>query len=293
MTLRGIPSAGPLPPVLILCGGLGTRMREETEYRPKPLVEVGGRPLLWHVMKIYATHGARDFVLCLGYKGELIKDYFVNYRMRNADLTVDLGAGTTEYHADRHEDWRVTLVDTGEDAMTGARLKRAEHLLGDADLVLCTYGDGVADVDVHGLIEFHRAHGLLATVTGVRPPSRFGQLVGDGAVVEAFAEKPIADGGFINGGFFVFDRAFFERLSADAACVLERAPLEGLVTDGQLAIYRHEGFWQCADTVRDVELLRGLWDRDAAPWRTWDDRVAEHAVARERRRGDASARLAS
>jgi glucose-1-phosphate cytidylyltransferase len=257
--------------VVLLCGGLGTRMREETEFRPKPMVEIGGRPLLWHIMKLHAAHGLCDFVLCLGYRGAMIKQYFADYLLHNSDVTFELASGSADYHSCHQEDWRVTLVDTGHDTMTGARVKRVERYL-DGDVFLCTYGDGLADVDLASLVAFHRAHGKLATVTGVRPPSRFGRLVTDGDAVTSFAEKPLGEGGLINGGFFVFDRAVLDRLSGHASCVLEREPLEGLARDGELAVYDHEGFWQCADTVRDVDQLRGLWDGGTAPWRVWDDR---------------------
>jgi glucose-1-phosphate cytidylyltransferase len=259
------------PKVVLLCGGQGTRMREETEFRPKPMVEVGGRPLLWHIMKGYAAHGLTDFVLCLGYRGAMIKEYFLDYRAHNANLTVELASG--EVHYDRHEveDWRVTLVDTGIDAMTGARVKRVGRLLGSSGLFLCTYGDGLANVDVSALLAFHRAHGRLATVTGVRSPSRFGELIRNGAAVERFSEKPQGDG-LINGGFFVFDVAVLDRLSLDPSCVLEREPLEQLAHDGELRVFQHDGFWQCADTIRDVDHLRELWHSGGAPWRVWDDR---------------------
>jgi glucose-1-phosphate cytidylyltransferase len=259
------------PRVVLLCGGLGTRMREETEYRPKPMVEVGGRPLLWHIMKGYAAHGFNEFVCCLGYRGDVIKRYFLDYHALRSDVTVSLATGRVEYDTGEVEDWRVSLVDTGQESMTGARVKRVEHMLGDSDVFMCTYGDGVADIDINRLVEFHRAHGRLATVTGVHPPSRFGELVTDGNTVERFSEKP-AGGPRISGGFFVFSREVLERLSADPSCVLEREPLEGLAADGELCVYPHDGFWQCADTVRDVELLRNLWDRGDAPWRIWDDR---------------------
>jgi glucose-1-phosphate cytidylyltransferase len=261
-----------LPKVVILCGGLGTRMREETEYRPKPMVEVGGRPLLWHIMKLYAHHGLNEFVCCLGYKGATIKRYFLEYRELAADLTVHLGTGEIEVEHREAEDWQVTLVDTGEHSMTGARVKRVEHALGDADLFLCTYGDGLADVDLDKLLAFHRAHGRLATVTGVRPPSRFGELVREGSAVRRFAEKP-EGAGLVSGGFFVFERSVLDRLSPDAGCVLEREPLEDLAADGELYVYPHSGFWQCADTVRDVELLRSLWDSGEAPWAVWQQRL--------------------
>jgi glucose-1-phosphate cytidylyltransferase len=253
------------PKVVLLCGGQGTRMREETEYRPKPLVEVGGRPLLWHIMKLYAAYGLDDFVCCLGYRGAMIKQYFLDYRALACDVTVDLGSGDVSYGPGDSEDWRVTLVDTGEDAMTGARIKRVERYLRGSDVFLCTYGDGLADVDLGALLAFHRSHGRLATVTGVVPPARFGELVREGVKVTSFAEKPTGSG-FVSGGFFVFDRAVLDRLSADDGCILEREPLEGLARDGELCIYPHRGFWQCADTVRDVEQLRRLWDAGEAPW---------------------------
>jgi glucose-1-phosphate cytidylyltransferase len=273
----------PLPKVVLLCGGLGTRMREETEYRPKPMVEVGGKPMLWHIMKLYAAHGLTDFVCCLGYRGTMIKQYFLDYHAMRSDLTVSLATGDVRYETPDVEDWTVSLVDTGEHSMTGARVKRVERHLGDSDLVLVTYGDGVADIDITKLIAFHREHGRLATVTGVHPPSRFGELVSDGETVTRFAEKPAGES-IVSGGFFVFDRAVFDRLSPDPSCVLEKEPLEGLAADGELAVYRHDGFWQCADTVRDVEHLRSLWDTGRAPWRVWDDRrrdAGEHPGRRQ------------
>jgi glucose-1-phosphate cytidylyltransferase len=281
------------PKVVILCGGQGTRMREETEYRPKPMVEVGGRPLLWHIMKIYAAAGLTDFVCCLGYRGSMIKQYFLEYRNLAADVSVNLRSGDVRYHSSESEDWNVTLVDTGDDAMTGARVKRVAHHLS-GDLFLCTYGDGLADVDVAAVIDFHRSHGRLATLTGVHPPSRFGELVHDRARVDHFAEKP-AGSTLVSGGFFVFDRRVLDRLDFDPACVLERAPLEGLARDGELMVYEHGGFWQCADTVRDVELLRTLWDSGRAPWRVWDDRrgAAAPGPSPLRRRADRESAPAS
>jgi glucose-1-phosphate cytidylyltransferase len=269
--------------LVLLCGGQGTRMREETEFRPKPMVEIGGRPILWHIMKLYAEAGIRDFVLCLGYRGAMIKDYFLHYHAQHSDLSLDLASGEVELHRRHVEDWRVTLVDTGLESMTGARVKRVGRYLADDELFLCTYGDGLADVDVRKLVEFHRAHGRLATVTGVTPPSRFGRLVADGGTVESFAEKPSDHAERINGGFFVFDRRVLDRISADPACILEREPLEGLARDRELMVYEHDGFWQCADTVRDVELLRTLWATGEAPWRTWDDREVAVPVEVERR----------
>jgi glucose-1-phosphate cytidylyltransferase len=266
-------------------------MREETEYRPKPMVDVGGQPLLWHIMKLYAAYGLNEFVCCLGYKGDVIKRYFLDYHALRSDMTVSLKQGTVDYATGEVEDWRVTLVDTGESSMTGARVKRVEHTLGDSDLFLCTYGDGLADIDIGRLLEFHRAHGRLATVTGVYPPSRFGELVSDGHLVTRFAEKP-EGGSRISGGFFVFQREVMERLSADPSCVLEREPLEALAADGELRVYPHDGFWQCADTVRDIELLRGMWNTGVAPWRVWDDRRGrDEPGSPERRHGDAARRV--
>ena len=280
-----VPSTPHRPKVVLLCGGLGTRMREETEYRPKPMVEVGGKPLLWHIMKTYGEFGLTDFVCCLGYRGQMIKQYFLDYHAMRSDMTIALLSGDVEYAKRVVEDWTIALVDTGDQSMTGARVKRVEPWLGESDIFLCTYGDGVADIDIDELIAFHRSHGRLATVTGVKPPSRFGELVHDGVEVSRFAEKPAGDG-LISGGFFVFDRAVMERLSADPSCVLERGPLEGLAEDGELAVYRHDGFWQCADTIRDVELLRSLWERGEAPWRVWDDRRTQTDLHPGRRAGD-------
>jgi glucose-1-phosphate cytidylyltransferase len=280
-----VPSTPHRPKVVLLCGGLGTRMREETEYRPKPMVEVGGKPLLWHIMKVYAAHGIGDFICCLGYRGAMIKQYFLDYHALRSDVTVSLASGNVEYARREVEDWTVSLVDTGERSMTGARVKRVEQFIGDDDVFMVTYGDGVGDIDVTALLDFHRSHGKLATVTGVRPPSRFGELVHEGDHVTSFDEK-LAGDQLISGGFFVFDRTVLDRLSPDPACILERAPLEGLARDGQLAVYRHDGFWQCADTVREVEVLREMWDRGDAPWRIWDDRVADSEVHPGRRGSD-------
>ncbi len=277
------PMTAAKPKVVLLCGGQGTRMREETEFRPKPMVEIGGRPLLWHIMKLYAAHGFDDFVLCLGYRGAMIKEYFLNYRLLSSDFTVHLGSGEVSFQTDRPEAWTVTLADSGDDAMTGARVKRVERYLGDGDVFLCTYGDGLADVDLGALVDFHRAHGRLATVTGVVPPGRFGRLALEGDAVHDFAEKPTDGDARINGGFFVFSRAFLDRLSPDASCVLEREPLESVAEDGELRMFRHDGFWQCADTLRDVELLRSLWSKGGAPWRIWDDRASAGPIAGDRR----------
>ncbi|MEM7409541.1 MAG: glucose-1-phosphate cytidylyltransferase [Myxococcota bacterium] len=265
-------SAGGDPKVVILCGGLGTRLREETEYRPKPMVTIGDRPILWHIMKGFSSHGFRDFVLCLGYKGEKIKEYFYNYDILNTSFTIELGSKKqVEFHYEIPEaDWRVTLADTGEHAMTGARVRRVAKYI-EGDRFLLTYGDGVSNVDVRRLLEFHRAHGKTATVTGVHPPSRFGELVVDdaGRVLE-FAEKPQARGSYINGGFFVCERSFFDYLEDDDSCVLENEPLERLAAAGELMTYRHDGFWACMDTYRDFSYLNDLWSRGEAPWRVWD-----------------------
>ena len=269
--------------VVLLCGGQGTRMREETEFRPKPMVEIGGRPILWHIMRLYAAADVRDFVLCLGYRGAMIKDYFLRYHALGSDFTVDLASRCVQLHRRGREDWRVTLVDTGLETMTGARVQRVRRYLEDDDVFCVTYGDGLADIDLDALVAFHRSHGRIGTVTGVYPPSRFGRLVGDGTTAATFAEKPSEGAERINGGFFVFDRRVLDRIGDDPSCVLEREPLEGLARDGELMIYEHDGFWQCADTVRDVELLRGLWSDGTAPWRLWDDREVTRPVDLERR----------
>ena len=255
---------------LILCGGMGTRLREETEYRPKPMVEIGGRPILWHIMKGYASSGFTDFVICLGYKGEQIKEYFLNYEAMNNDFTVELGRPHPVTYYDSHceSGWRVTLADTGIETMTGARIKRASRYL-TGDRFMVTYGDGVSDVDIRALLAFHRQAGTLATVTGVHPSSRFGELLVDGGRVAQFSEKPQTHEGLINGGFFVFERAFLEYLSDEAACVLEGEPIERAATEGQLAVFQHRGFWQCMDTFRDYQQLNQLWSTGEARWKRW------------------------
>lgn len=255
--------------VLILCGGLGTRLREETEFRPKPMVEVGGHPILWHIMRGYARHGFNDFVLLLGYKGEHIKRYFLDYRVLTSDLTVKLGKPEVQFHArEKDLDWTVTMVDTGAKAMTGARIARAaQHLSGDRFMV--TYGDGVSDLDIGALTRFHASHGKLATVTGVRPPARFGDLTTEGDKVLRFAEKPHSAGGYINGGFFVFERKFLDYLSTDESCTLEQRPLEKLAQDDELRMFAHDGFWHPMDTLRDTTHLTELWNTGKAPWKTW------------------------
>lgn len=255
---------------VILCGGRGTRLREETEHKPKPMVEIGGKPILWHIMKIYERHGIEEFVLCLGYKGEKIKEYFLQYEAMSSDFTLQLGKrGGLEFHSPLAErNWRVTLADTGQDAMTGARVKRVQRHVGTETFCL-TYGDGVSDVDLGAVLAFHRSHGCIGTVTAVRPPGRFGELDVAGDLVSSFSEKPPAAHGLVNGGFFVFERGIFDYLSADDDCILERTPLESLARDGQLRVFRHEGFWQCVDTYRDYELLMSLWGSGHAPWKKW------------------------
>jgi glucose-1-phosphate cytidylyltransferase len=257
-------------PVMILCGGMGTRLREETEFLPKPMVEIGGRPMLWHIMKGYAAHGFTDFILCLGYKGHKIREYFLHYEAMHCDFTIELGdRDRLEFHG-RHNEagWRVTLVDTGIDAQTGSRIARAlAHVK--TDRFMLTYGDGVADVDVPQLVRFHQTHQKIATVTGVRPSSRFGELMAAGDAVTAFSEKPRMHEGLINGGFFVLDRRIADYLQGDGDCVLEREPMERLAADGQLAVYRHHGFWQCMDTYRDYQQLQQLWVSGEAAWKTW------------------------
>lgn len=254
---------------VILAGGLGTRLSEETQVRPKPMVEVGGRPILWHIMKIYSAHGIHDFIICLGYKGYQIKEFFANYLFHVSDVTVDVPGNKIEIHEAKAEPWRVTLVETGRDTMTGGRLKRVASYLDDEDFCL-TYGDGVGDVDIAASIEFHRAHGKLATVTATRPPGRFGALKLDGDSVERFEEKPEGDGGWINGGFFVLSPRVLEYVEGDSS-VWEREPLERLAADQQLSAFRHAGFWQPMDTLRDRNYLDQLWKDEKAPWKVWSE----------------------
>jgi glucose-1-phosphate cytidylyltransferase len=252
---------------VILAGGLGSRLSEETAVRPKPMVEIGGKPMLWHIMKIYAAHGIDEFVICLGYKGYLIKEYFANYYLHTCDVSFDLSKGSMEVHRSDTEPWRVTLVDTGEETMTGGRLKRVLSYVGDEDFCF-TYGDGVSDLDITKLIAFHRDRGRRATVTGVQPPGRFGALDVDGEIVRKFEEKPRGDGGWLNGGFFVLSPDIGEYLEGDHT-VWEQEPMRALAEEGQLACYCHEGFWQAMDTLRDRNHLEELWRSGGAPWRTW------------------------
>jgi glucose-1-phosphate cytidylyltransferase len=249
---------------VILCGGLGTRISEETQVKPKPMVEIGGRPILWHIMRIYARHNVRNFMLALGYKGEMIKDYFLNYHPRQSDITVHLKSGRVDYSNPAVEDWSVSLVDTGALTQTGGRLLRLRELLQEGPFML-TYGDGVANVDLSALLAFHRSHGKVATVTAVRPPARFGDLqMNEGRVIR-FAEKPQGGEGWINGGFFVFGPAVFDYI-ADDTTILERAPLERLAHEGQLMAFHHHGYWQPMDTLRDKNALEELWAAGNAPW---------------------------
>lgn len=251
---------------VILCGGLGTRLSEETQIKPKPMVEIGGRPILWHIMKIYDRHGFKDFILTLGYKGESIKDYFINYHARLSDLTVHLKSGQVDYSNPTAEDWRVSLVDTGASTMTGGRLLRLKAGLESGGTFFLTYGDGVSDIDITALLNFHRSHGRLATVTAVRPPVRFGELSIEENRVTKFQEKPQAGEGWINGGFFVFEPGIFDFIRDDAT-LLEREPLEQLAEKGELMVYHHPGYWQCMDTLRDKATLEDLWANNKAPWK--------------------------
>jgi glucose-1-phosphate cytidylyltransferase len=254
---------------VILCGGLGTRLSEETAVKPKPMVEIGGMPMLWHIMKMYAACDIREFVLALGYKGDVIKDYFINYRYRTNSLTVELKQGQVKIHDGHKENWTIHLVDTGANTQTGGRLKRAAQFIG-REPFLMTYGDGVANLDIGSVIQFHRQHGRLATVTAVRPPARFGGLVLDGDCVREFEEKPQIGEGWVNGGFFVLQPEIIDTI-ADDNVIWEREPMEQLAARGQLAAFRHNGFWHCMDTLRDVRLLESLWQGGKAPWRMWND----------------------
>ena len=257
--------------VVILCGGLGTRLREETEFRPKPMIEIGGYPILWHIMKTYSQYGFKDFILCLGYKGEMIKEYFCNYEILSNDFTVELGNNKNiQIHSNHQEkDWRVTLVDTGRDTLKGSRIKQIEKYI-DNDLFMLTYGDGVANINLDDLLSFHKNHKKIGTVSGVRPPSRFGELVIQEGRVSSFVEKPQVSRGFINGGFFVFNKKIFDYLSDAQVCDFDRGPLEKLAKSGELMAYEHKGEWECMDTLRDVEYLNKLWNINKAFWKIWN-----------------------
>jgi glucose-1-phosphate cytidylyltransferase len=253
---------------VILAGGLGTRISEETYARPKPMIEIGGKPILWHIMKIYSAHGVNDFVICCGYKGYLIKEYFANYFLHMSDVTFDMSKNSMEVHQRSAEPWRVTLVDTGEETMTGGRLKRVASYVQDEEAFCFTYGDGVSDVDITELVSFHKVQNAKATLTATLPPGRFGALDFDGHKVRSFKEKPKGDGGMINGGFFVLSPEVLKYIDGDS-CVWERAPLEKLAEEGQLAAFQHSGFWQPMDTLRDKNHLEELWQSGKAPWKVW------------------------
>lgn len=256
--------------VVILCGGRGIRLMQETEFRPKPLVEIGSRPIIWHIMKIYDHYGYKDFILCTGYKADMIKEYFLNYRAMNNDFTIHLGRKSELKFYDKsvQEEWNVTIVDTGLDAMTGSRLKKIEHYI-DANEFMVTYGDGVTDARIDDTVRAHKKNKKIATVLGVHPQSRFGELITDGKVVKEFSEKPQVKEAYINGGFFVFNRRIFKYLKEDDKCVLEREPLERIAKEKEMAIYKHDGFWHCMDTHRDMELLNEAWRSGKAAWKVW------------------------
>lgn len=252
---------------VILAGGLGTRISEETHLKPKPMIEIGGKPILWHIMKIYSAYDINEFVVCCGYKGYLIKEYFANYFLHMSDVTFDMSSNSMQIHQRYAEAWKVTLVDTGEDTMTGGRLKRVAEYLGDEDFCF-TYGDGVGTVDIGKIVAFHKDHGKHATVTAVQPPGRFGALDIQGTTVRSFAEKPHGDGAYVNGGFFVLNPNVIDLIESDDT-VWERTPLELLAKDGQLQAFRHDGFWQPMDTLRDKIYLEDLWQSGKAPWKVW------------------------
>ena len=253
---------------VILAGGMGTRISEESHLRPKPMIEIGGKPILWHIMNIYSRHGVNDFVIALGYRGHMIKEYFANYVLYSSDITVDARRGEITYHQNYAEPWRVTMVDTGAETMTGGRLKRLARYLDDDEAFCMTYGDGVADIDISALIGFHQSHHKLATVTAVVPPGRYGALILEGDSVASFTEKPPGDHIFINGGFFVLHPSVLDRIAGDDT-PWELEPLESLARDGDLVAFRHTGFWQPMDTLRDRNMLESLWSSGHAPWKTW------------------------
>lgn len=256
--------------VIILCGGLGTRLREETEFRPKPMVNIGTRPILWHIMKYYSQFGFKEFVLALGYKGEMIKNYFAHYELMNNDVTIELGHDekTFIHHTHNEAGWKITLADTGEKTLKGARLKILQKYIQD-ELFMMSYGDGISNVDIDSLLDFHKSHGKIATVTGITRSSQFGELKTEGDRVVAFSEKPRNENGYINGGYFVFNRSVFNYLSTDDSCDFEVGPLEQIAREGQLMVYRHPGFWACMDTYRDMEFLNRLWTENRAAWKIW------------------------
>ncbi len=253
--------------VVILAGGFGTRLSEYTDIRPKPMVEIGGYPILWHIMKIYAYYGFNDFVIALGYKGQVIKNYFLNYQALNSDFSIDLEKGSIKYLNGHQDNWKVTLIDTGSETMTGGRVSRLSNIIGD-DTFMLTYGDGVADINISQLVEFHKNHGKVATVTAVNPKGRYGELQINQNCVEKFIEKPRFKNSWINGGFFVFQPEFLDMIEEDST-ILEREPLERVVEMGELMTFEHKGFWQCMDTLRDRNYLDQLWEQSAAKWKVW------------------------
>jgi glucose-1-phosphate cytidylyltransferase len=254
--------------VIILAGGLGTRLSEETDLKPKPMVEIGGKPILWHIMKIYSSHGVNEFVICCGYKGYLIKEYFANYFLYQSDVTFDVKNNSMKVHQERAEPWTVTLVDTGDNSMTGGRLGRVSEYVKNEEAFCFTYGDGVSDVNITELIAFHNDHGKEATLTSVYPPGRYGALDIEGNKIKQFTEKPKGDGALISGGFFVLSPKVLKRISGDD-CIWEHEPLRGLAKDGNLMSFTHNGFWQPMDTLRDKVYLQNLWSKGEAPWKTW------------------------
>jgi len=256
--------------VLLLAGGFGTRLSEETDIRPKPMVEIGGRPILWHIMKIYSTYGLNEFVVLLGYKGYYIKEYFANYFLHQSDITIDMSNGKMEVHNNSSEPWKVTLLDTGLDSMTGGRIKRAQPFIGDEPFML-TYGDGVADIDIHKLLAFHKSHGKAMTMTSAQPDGRFGALeIAEDNRVKEFQEKPKGDGSWINAGYFVCESKVFDYITEGDSTVFEQAPLKNLAHDGEIYTYKHDGFWMPMDTLRDKKLLNEMWESGKAPWKVWE-----------------------
>jgi len=257
--------------VVILAGGYGTRLSEETEIKPKPMVEIGGKPILWHIMKIYSHYGFNDFIICCGYKGYIIKDYFHHYYMHQADMTIDLKNNTSEYHHSKSEPWRITLVDTGLDTMTGGRIKRIQNYIGNETFML-TYGDGVSDVNLKELVNFHKTNKKLATLTAVQPSGKFGAVeIAADCSIQSFKEKPQGDGAWINGGFFVLEPEIFNYITEGDKTIWERAPLENLARDNQLNAFKHSGFWKPMDTLRDKNELNEMWEKHIAPWKVWND----------------------
>ena len=256
-------------PVMILAGGLGTRLREETEFRPKPMVPIGGKPILWHIMKTYSSYGFYRFIICLGYKGEMIKNHFLNYHLEGIDFTVNTKTGAISEHQEFNDEWEITLVDTGQNCLTGGRVARAAKYV-DTNTFLLTYGDGLADINIKDLVNFHKSHEKLITITGVNLPSRYGNLEVSGNAVTSFSEKKKIEGEWINGGYMVLQKEFLKYLSVDSACILEQEPLKQATQDSQLMMYKHHGFWQCMDTLREHEKLEELW-KSGAPWKIWAD----------------------